>query len=337
MTRPRTIALCVAGLALLGIFLALSDTLGGLRPVNDTRVSKPSVSSAGSQPVSDNFTEDFPDNPSIGWYKSVKPGELNGVALVIHGLNLRPDRMGPIINNLTRSGIDVLGVSLRGHGDNYAHHDDVDSDSARLESFKNVSFPLWINEAYLAYLQVQKRAQQQNIPVFLTAFSVGGLIGLDLLASHPDVQFDKIVLFAPALSLRATIYLERALSPFPSLVIPSLADDSYLANKKGTPIAAYNALFETLYHFEDNAGTKLNVPTLIFIDEQDEFIPLWGLKKLVEEHNLDQWKFYIVQKEKVMGAGTFHHHIIDAASTGENVWQDMMAATTMHLLGDKAK
>jgi pimeloyl-ACP methyl ester carboxylesterase len=245
--------------------------------------------------------------------------------------------MGPIINNLTRSGIDVLGVSLRGHGDNYAHHDDVDSDSARLESFKNVSFPLWINEAYLAYLQVQKRAQQQNIPVFLTAFSVGGLIGLDLLASHPDVQFDKIVLFAPALSLRATIYLERALSPFPSLVIPSLADDSYLANKKGTPIAAYNALFETLYHFEDNAGTKLNVPTLIFIDEQDEFIPLWGLKKLVEEHNLDQWKFYIVQKEEEMGAGTFHHHIIDASSTGEVVWQDMMAATTSHLLGEKAK
>jgi pimeloyl-ACP methyl ester carboxylesterase len=332
MTRPRTIALCVAGLALLGIFLALSDTLGGLRPVNDTRVSKPSVSSAGSQPVSDNFTEDFPDNPSIGWYKSVKPGELNGVALVIHGLNLRPDRMGPIINNLTRSGIDVLGVSLRGHGDNYAHHDDVDSDSARLESFKNVSFPLWINEAYLAYLQVQKRAQQQNIPVFLTAFSVGGLIGLDLLASHPDVQFDKIVLFAPALSLRATIYLERALSPFPSLVIPSLADDSYLANKKGTPIAAYNALFETLYHFEDNAGTKLNVPTLIFIDEQDEFIPLWGLKKLVEEHNLDQWKFYIVQKEEEMGAGTFHHHIIDASSTGKVVWQDMMKAVVNHLL-----
>ena len=337
MTRPRTIALCVAGLTLLGVFLALSDTLGGLRPVDDARVSKPPVSSAVSRPVSDNFTEDFPDNPSIGWYKSVKPGELNGVALVIHGLNLRPDRMGPIVNNLTRSGIDVLGVSLRGHGDNYAHHDDVDSDSARLESFKNVSFPLWINEAYLAYLQVQKRAQQQNIPVFLTAFSVGGLIGLDLLASHSDVQFDKIVLFAPALSLRATIYLQRALSPFPSLVIPSLADDAYLANKKGTPIAAYNALFETLYHFEDNAGTKLNVPTLIFIDEQDEFIPLWGLKKLVEEHNLDQWKFYIVQKEKEMGTGTFHHHIIDAASTGENVWQDMMAATTRHLLGDKAK
>ena len=244
--------------------------------------------------------------------------------------------MGPIINNLTRSGVEVLGVSLRGHGDNYAHQDDVDGDTARLESFKNVSYPLWVNEAYLAYLQAQKKAQQQNIPVFLTAFSIGGLIGLDLFASRADVKFDKIVLFAPAISLRATIYLERAVSPFPRLVIPSLADDAYLANIKGTPVAAYNALFEALYHFENNAGPKLNVPTLIFIDEQDEFIPLGGLKKLVEKHHLHQWEIYIVQREEEMGTGTFHHHIIDASSTGQEVWRNMMTATTKHLLGDRA-
>jgi pimeloyl-ACP methyl ester carboxylesterase len=337
MTRSKTIALCVACLTLLGIFIALNDTAGGLRPVNDTAVSKSPVSLAGSQFVGDNFMEDDPDNPSIGWYKSQKPGELNGVTLVIHGLNLRPDRMKPIISVLTKAGLDVLGLSLRGHGANYAHRDDMDAATARLETFKNVSYPLWINEAYLAYLQVQKRAQQQNIPVFLTAFSVGGLIGLDLFASNADVQFDKIVLLAPAISLRATIYLERALSPFPRLVIPSLADDAYLANIKGTPVAAYNALFDALYHFEDSAGSKLNVPTLVFIDEQDEFIPLWGLKKQVEEKSLDQWKFYIVQKEEDVGSGAFHHHIIDASSTGEVVWQDMMAATTSHLLGEKAK
>ena len=79
------------------------------------------------------------------------------------------------------------------------------------------------------------------------------------------------------------------------------------------------------------------MPTLIFIDKQDEFIPLRGLKELVEEHKLDQWQFYIVQKEKEMAAGTFHHHILDASSTGEGVWQAMMAAVTGHLLGDKVK
>ena len=191
---------------------------------------------------------------------------------------------------------------------------------------------LAVISAYLAYTQAAKRAGQKNTPLFLAAFSLGGLIGLDLFASNPDVQFDKMVLFAPAIALRPVIYLERALAPFPQLVIPSLAPESYLANKKGTPVAAYNALFEGLYHFEEKAGSKLNVPTLIFIDEQDEFIPLWKLKKLVEENQWDQWGFHTVQKEEKMKTEAFHHHIIDAGSVGNAVWQDIMKAVESHLL-----
>ena len=332
--KSKGIFLLIACLTLLGIFIALGDTLGGLRPAQEGAVSNQPGSSVISQPAADDPAGEQPDNPSIRWFNSQKPEKLKGVALVIHGLNMDPDRMGPIINNLTRSGIDVLGLSLRGHGANYAHRDDMEAAEARMETFKYVSYPLWANEAYLAYMQVQRRARQKQVPVFLVAFSIGGLIGLDLLVSNPDVHFDKIVLLAPAISLHPTIYLERALSPFPRLVIPSLADDAYLANIKGTPVAAYNALFEALYHFEENAGSKLNVPTLVFIDEQDEFIPLRGLKNLVEERKLDQWEFYIVQKEKEMQTGTFHHHILDASSTGETVWRDMMTATTRHLLGN---
>ncbi len=333
MKRSRIIALGIAGLTLFGIFTAL----GGVRPVDDNAALKPIEPSAVSPPAEGVLEEDQSENLSMRWFNSQKPEALHGVALVIHGLNLHPDRMAPIIENLTAAGIDVLGLSLRGHGANYDHRDGMEAAAARLESFKNVSYILWLNEAYLAYLQVQKRARQRQVPVFLTAFSIGGLIGLDLLVSNPDVHFDKIVLLAPAISLHATIYLERVLAPFPRLVIPSLADDTYLANKSGTPVAAYNALFDALDHFEENAGARLNVPTLIFIDEQDEFIPLRGLNKMAEEHNLDQWQFYIVQKEEEIAAGTFHHHILDASSTGERVWRDMMAATVRHLLGEKAR
>jgi esterase/lipase len=331
MTKSKTVALCIAGLTLFGIVTAF----GGLRQAEDGAVSMPTGSTVISQPAAGDLAEDQPENHSIRWFNSPTAARLKGVALVIHGLNLRPERMQPIIDNLTRHGIDVLSLSLRGHGENYAHRDDMDAAAARLETFKHVSYPLWTDEAYLAYRQVQKRAQQQQIPVFLTAFSTGGLIGLDLMVSNPDVHYDRIVLLAPAISLRATIYLQRVLTPFPNLVIPSLADEAYLANIEGTPVAAYNALFDALYHFEDTAGPKLNVPTLIFIDEQDEFIPLGGLKKLAVEHKLDKWQFYIVQKEEEMAAGTFHHHIIDASSTGEGVWQDMMSAAVKHLLGNK--
>jgi len=331
MKRSRTIALCILCMTLIGI----SNAFAGLRPVEDTTDSTPPISSAISQPAGDLPAEDQTVNMPTQWFNSPTPESLHGVALVIHGLNLRPDKMSTIIDNLTRAGIDVLSLSLRGHGENYALREGLDADAARMETFKNVSYSLWSNEAYLAYKQAQKRAQQRQVPVFLTAFSIGGLIGLDLFTSNPDVHFDRIVLFAPAISLRATIYLERILSPFPGLVIPSLADDAYLSNKQGTPVAAYNALFDALYHFEKNAGPNLNVPTLIFIDEQDEFIPLGGLKKLVEKHKLDQWKLYIVQKEQELGVGTFHHHIFDASATGEGVWQDMMSATVKGLLGNK--
>ncbi len=333
MTKSSTMALCIAGVALLGIFTAF----GGLRTVDDTGDLKPAGVSTVARPAGDVLEEDQPDSRSNRWFNSQKPEALQGVALVIHGLNLDPDRMGPIIENLTAAGIDVLSLSLRGHGANYEHRDDMDAAAARLESFKSVSYTLWLNEAYLAYLHVQKRARQSRAPVFLAAFSLGGLIGLDLLVSNPDVRFDRIVLLAPAISLRPAIYLERILWPFPRLVIPSLADDVYLANKSGTPVAAYNALFEAFDHFEENAGAKLNLPTLLFIDEQDEFIPLNGLKDLVTDYNLDQWQFYIVKKEEEMADGTFHHHILDASSTGERVWQDMMAAATRHLLGGKAR
>ena len=281
MRRRKSIFIFIACFFLLGIF----SVHGGLRPEGGEASLEPTGISDVAKPAGDVPEDDHPVNRSIRWFKSRKPEALQGIALVIHGLNLDPDRMGPIIENLTAAGIDVLNLSLRGHGANYDHRDDMDTAGARLESFKSVSDTLWLNEAYLAYLHVQNRARQRRVPVFLAAFSLGGLIGLDLVVSNPDVHFDRIVLLAPAISLRPAIYLERILSPFPRLVIPSLADDAYLANKSGTPVAAYNALFEVFDHFEENAGTKLNIPTLLFIDEEDEFIPLHGLKDLVAEYS----------------------------------------------------
>lgn len=274
-------------------------------------------------------------NYAFRWYKPDGPQEITGVALVIHGLNLRPDKMQTIISGLTDSGIEVLLLSLRGHGENYTHLDGIKDNQARLEAFKAVSFPLWINEAYLAYNEVQKRAEQIKVPLFFVGFSLGGLIGLDLFSSQDEVHYDRMVLFAPAIKLRAIHYMARILSPFSGLVIPSLAPDSYLSNKQGTPIAAYNALFEGLQQFEQHKNRKINVPALIFIDENDEFIPFRALNEFIQEQKLDQWSLYIVEKEAAAGQDSFHHHIIDEYSTGKAVWKEMMKDTIMHLLPNR--
>ena len=225
----------------------------------------------------------------------------------------------------------MLALSLLGHGDNYSRAEGMDEERARLESFKKVSYGVWMREAYLAYLQVKARGQDRGVPLFLTAYSLGALIGLDLFASNADVAFDKLILFAPAIRLRGVIYLERVFAPFPRLVIPSPSPADYLANARGTTVAAYNALLDGLEHFDRHAAKKLDVPTLVFLDPKDEFIPLKKLKKLAAERDWTQWRFYTVQKDEAAREASFHHHIIDASTTGEKAWQEMMAATITYL------
>jgi alpha-beta hydrolase superfamily lysophospholipase len=322
----------IASLATLGLLMAWSFKADGRNPAEKAQLPISPQTSEANQPAANFSIESQFETYATRWYKTQNRDKIKGMALVIHGLNLRPDKMQAIISRLTESGIDVLGLSLRGHGENYPHFEGINEDQARLNAFKDVSFPLWTNEAYLAYTLVQKEAELNKVPKFFVGYSIGGLIGLDLFASQKEVHYDRMVLFAPAIKLRSIHYLARILSSFPRLVIPSFAPDYYLSNEKGTPIAAYNALFEGLQQFEKHASRTINVPTLIFIDEEDEFIPVHAFKELIEKVNLNLWQLYIVEKEPAANQDAFHHHIIDESSTGKTVWKEMMDAAISCLL-----
>ncbi len=275
-------------------------------------------------------TNNHSEGYSMRWFDSQDSDETRGVALVIHGLNLRPSKMESIIKILTDSGIDALNFSLRGHGENYDHQAHNDPTRARLATFKSVSYELWKEEIYAAYAAARNRSIEKGVPLFFIGFSMGGLMGTDLLASRSDIQFDKMVLFAPALKMHLRNNIIRVLSPFPRLTIPSYTLASYQSND-GTPMAGYNALFDSLKNFAGNAGPSLNVPTLVFIDQKDEIVSYRRLKQMVQDENLDQWQIYIVHKESTGEPAKIHHLIIDAPSTGENVWKDMMQAMVAHL------
>ncbi len=271
-----------------------------------------------------------PENSTTRWYKRKNSARLNGVALVIHGLNGRPDKMESIIAEMTAAGVDCLNLSLRGHGENYSRLDNTDSTDARLEAFKSISYRLWRNEIYQAYQQVKIKSNRNRACVFLVGFSMGGLLGVDLFTSNPYVKFDKMVLFAPALRMRSRNYLLKTISPFPRLVLPSFAPDAYLANR-GTPMAAYNALFEASKHFEKNLDPRINVPTVIFIDRQDELVSASGLKSLIQKQKLDQWKLHPVKKDPTATEIEMHHIIFDKASVGKRMWKEMVDTTIAHL------
>ena len=267
---------------------------------------------------------------SSQWFKIRRTKKTKGVALVVHGLNLRPERMQSIIAELNDAGIDVLNLSLRGHGNNYLKNMNVSIDGARLESFRTVTYSLWLDESYGAYLKVRERASKKNVPAFFIGYSLGGLMGCDLILSHPDVFYDRMVLFAPALNMTMESYLLKALMPFPNIVIDSLSPISYRANE-GTPMAAYKALFEAIEHFEKNVNDKLNKPTLIFIDEKDEFVSCAKLKEMITQRNLDQWQIHIVQKDNDVGEKILHHLIIDRDGVGKQMWKQIKDAVKRHL------
>ena len=269
------------------------------------------------------------------WYYRKDAEKLNGVALVIHGLNGRPDKMESIIAEMTAAGIDCLNLSLRGHGENYSQLNNSNSTEARMQAFKSVSYQLWRTETYQAYQQVKKRSARYGTCLFFIGFSMGGLLGVDLFTSNPYIKFDKIVLFAPALIMRNRNYLLKTMSPFPGLVVPSFGPEAYLAND-GTPMAAYNALFKAVKHFEKNLDLKINVPTVVFIDEQDELISFSGLKRMIQEKNLDQWNLHPVTKDKTAVEIKLHHIIIDEASVGKHMWKQIVDTTIKHLLNGSA-
>ena len=270
------------------------------------------------------------NNSATRWYKRQNDTALNGVALVIHGLNGRPEKMESIIAKLTVAGIDCINLSLRGHGENFSKLENTDTAEARMQTFKSVSYPLWRSEIFQAYQQVKIQSDRYRTCVYLVGFSMGGLLGVDLFTSNPFVKFDKMILYAPALKMHNRNFLLKTISPFPGLVVPSFAPDAYLANE-GTPMAAYNALFDAVGHLEKNLDPKINVPTIIFIDKQDELISFSGLNTMIMEQELDRWKLHPVKKDPTATEREMHHLIIDEASVGKQTWKEIEDTTIKHL------
>jgi alpha-beta hydrolase superfamily lysophospholipase len=165
--------------------------------------------------------------------------------------------------------------------------------------------------------------------VYLVAYSLGGLIGCDLIAGTPDVNFDKMVLFAPALKIQPLSYILWPLLDAPRTIIRSVAPEAYRSNR-GTSMAAYGALYTAAAHLGRTVGAKLNVPTLVFLDKQDELVSYRATARFLSEAGLTNWRLYPVAKDST-AEQRYHHLLIDASSVGQATWDKIAAATIAHL------
>ncbi|GIV79691.1 MAG: hypothetical protein KatS3mg050_4085 [Litorilinea sp.] len=275
-----------------------------------------------------------PEAPcALAWRQPGTDRAWRGVVLVIHGLNLKPERMDGLVAELLAMDMAVLRLSLRGHGRNYVPRPGWSPARARLASFQAVNYGLWRAETYAAFCICRNVSQMAHVPLFLVAFSLGGLLACELAASGL-VRFDGMVLLAPALRIRSWCRILQPLTPFPKLVIPSLSPSYYRANP-GTPMAAYGALYQGLARLDrllPGNPPGLQVPTLLWVDPDDEFVSYRGLRALQATPACRRWKLVPVQKS-ARAFPAYHHLIVDPAAVGGATWTAMVAQMRAHLLG----
>ncbi|MCM2322811.1 MAG: lysophospholipase [Oligoflexia bacterium] len=246
-------------------------------------------------------------------------GPNAGVALVIHGLNLRPDKMDAIVRVLTEQGISVLRASLSGH-------------QGSVEPLKRASRLGWLREIHAAYCEA--RARMPRSPVFLVGYSLGALLPLDLAASFPEAQvrFDRVVLFAPALALTWTARLVNLFRIFDdSFVVPSANFREYRANPEGTPVAGYRAALDSLAALEHSVSRLEDIPTLVIMDPEDVVVSAEGVRQWIAARGLKQWQVMEISARDGTLRANNHHLIIDEPSVGAPTWKRIHDALDAHL------
>lgn len=259
-------------------------------------------------------------------------GRPRGVALLVHGLNLQPDCMLPLAAALQQMGITVFNLALYGHGTNYQPIAGLTPAAARMASYRAVTHARWQGDLWEGYLQASALAQATALPCFFVAFSLGALLGCELLVTNPAVSFERMVLFAPALALQPYTHFPKLFKAWPQLTIRSLSPHVYRANP-ATPIAAYLALGQALDSLRRNRNERLNIPTQIFVARRDELVAAKGLAHFIKQAALTRWQLDIVHKAGSGIEQRYQHLIINPASVGAPEWARMMARIEAMLLG----
>jgi alpha-beta hydrolase superfamily lysophospholipase len=228
------------------------------------------------------------------------------VALVLPGLNLKPDRMDALVRILTDNGVLVLRGSLTGH-------------SGSRELLQTVSADTWISDCLASYESAFEESKRHEVPIFFVGYSLGCLVVLDAMERCERVRFDRLVLFAPAVTPRPFARAARFLGK--KFIVPSITPEAYRVHD-GIPASAYHALLELARHLQASGYSNIDVPALVFIDKRDELIGYRSLIRLTKTR-LTRWRIIEVDKEKSKLPRSFHHLIVDEDSIGTEQWRSI--------------
>jgi pimeloyl-ACP methyl ester carboxylesterase len=196
---------------------------------------------------------------------------------------------------------------------------------------KTVTAQDWRAQAREAYSELSRVNERDGGQLTFLGYSLGGVLVMDLLANTPGLRVDRTVLFAPALKVRIPDFLMNAGNSLDAgFSIPSMAPVNYRA-QESTSLAAYRSLSDLVVSFNAADILAVNVPTVVFIDKNDELVSYGKLKRLVE--GLDHWELVTVDNRDSTLRPRYNHLIIDPLAVGEKEWEKKVRPGLDKILG----
>ncbi|MDR0442772.1 MAG: lysophospholipase [Treponema sp.] len=250
-------------------------------------------------------------------YRETSMSNPRGIVIVVHGLNVKPSKMGTpstegtLVKLLLESGYHVCRVTLKGHG-------------GSIEDMQNVTRSDWIDDAYSQYCLAKTIAERERLPLYFLGFSLGALVYEVLLNEETEmpVQFEKVILFSPAVAIRPSAKTILMLKPFTTdkSIIRSVSPKEYRA-QRGASMAAYKIIFNMEESLNAASFKNCNIDTIIFIDVNDEMISAGLLRERIEQYELTNWKIHEVSNTGAVIRPLYHHLLIDNRCVSASTWE----------------
>jgi alpha-beta hydrolase superfamily lysophospholipase len=246
-------------------------------------------------------------------------------ALLVHGLNTRPSSMASVSRSLNAAGIHVTPVTLAGHEEFPADATRVVQRERRTE-LRRATRERWHADVEDGYRRLSEIAHDGQR--FFVGYSLGGLLGVELILAG-RLQFDRMILLAPALAMHTRNNLLRLLRPAPNLLLPSLMPRR-LRVHRWTPLSVYLELFRSVDALRATHDvSRLDIPTRVFVDPRDELVSAPGIAAWVAESGFVHWQIEPVTIGRFsLRRGCFRHLITDPSCLGEPAWEQLAASIT---------
>ncbi len=255
-------------------------------------------------------TQTYALNCNNATRKVIFDEDTKGIVLIVHGLNLNPEKMETLGNYYKSQSLSPLYVKLTGHTKN-SNWDQVDKDR-------------WIKDFYLPLCQAHLNSKELKVPMYAIGYSLGAVVIQNAIEKF-KAPFKSVTYIAPAFKTRwYTSFINILFKLGFEFNLPSGNFVEYRA-KANTGLKAYKAMWE----IEQSLEYKDTIPKLVMMDKRDELVDFYSTRELCQS-----WKgckFVEISSKPTKNEKSIYHLAIDPATLGQKTWKKLTSKIGLSL------